>query len=108
MLLPGAMYADAQSYRYLMPLAAIVALSIAAGCAAAWRRNRTAGAVLAGLILFTYAAGEYRWYERLAPEPGDREVLACMSQHGLHIAKADYWLAYKLTFLSAEQVLVLP
>ena len=42
----------------------------------------------------------------MAPE--SRAVLACLNQRGIRRAYADYWLSYKLTFLSGERIIVAP
>jgi hypothetical protein len=102
------MYTDAQSYRYVMPYFGLVALTMAAGCRAVENSRRGAGVLLTVLILSGFLVGEYRWYARLWPEPSDRQIIACLEARGVRVAKADYWIAYRMTFLSDERVLVLP
>ena len=35
-------------------------------------------------------------------------IMECLTQHGIRGAMADYWLSYKLTFLSGETVILAP
>ena len=108
MLLPGGTYADVQSYRYVMPYFGLLAMSVAEGCRILYRANRAAGAIVTSLIFAGFIVGEYRWYSQLHPDSSDRDVIACMRNHGIHTATADYWIAYKTTFIADERVLVLP
>lgn len=47
----------------------------------------------------------------LVPLPGaedERALLARLEQRGIHAAVADYWVAYRMTFLAKERLIVLP
>ena len=108
MLLPGGMLLDVASYRYVMPFFGLAALSAAGGIQVIATRTRVGATVLAALALAGFLLGEYRWYGRLRPEVSDRQIIDCLDQHDLHAATADYWIAYRLTFLSDERLIVAP
>ena len=40
--------------------------------------------------------------------PCDRQVLACLQASGVRGGRADYWLSYRMTFLSQEAIIVAP
>jgi hypothetical protein len=48
------------------------------------------------------------WYRELAPDTQAAAVISCMDRHGLRTAFADYWISYKVTFLTRERVVVAP
>jgi hypothetical protein len=101
-------YIDAQSYRYLMPVHAALPVVYAVGIEAALRTNRMAGVALLAALVSLFAWQQAEWYRRLEP---DREALAivnCLNKSGIRAARADYWLSYKLTFLTGERVIVAP
>jgi len=52
--------------------------------------------------------GDYRSYRLLSQETSDRQIIDCLDEHGLRGATADYWIAYRLTFLSGEHLIVAP
>jgi hypothetical protein len=101
-------YIDAQSYRYLMPVHAALPVVYAVGIEAALRTNRMAGVALLAALVSLFAWQQAEWYRRLEP---DREALAivnCLNKSGIRAARADYWLSYKLTFMTGERVIVAP
>jgi hypothetical protein len=104
-------YHDAQSYRYLMPLYAALPVVLAIGIEemgqwGLWGKLAAASAFAALLTMF--AAQEIAWYRGLAPDTRSQAALACFADNGVRGAFADYWLSYKLTFLSGERVIVAP
>jgi hypothetical protein len=101
-------YFDAQSYRYLMPLHAALPAVYAVGIDSLLRASRAAGVILliAVVGMFTYQQAD--WYRRLQPDVESTTILDCLRGAGVRAAYADYWLSYKLTFLSGEQVIVSP
>jgi hypothetical protein len=106
LLIPGAAYQDAHSNRYVMPFYGLLVLSAAAGLRrlAAWHRG--AAIAVGAACLLAYGMGQYRWYEQRRPDPSDRLIADCLVEHGIHAATADYWVAYRMTFLSDERVIV--
>ncbi len=106
-LLSGA-FVDAQSYRYLMPAAGALAVVLALGVWRLFRWSRLAGAVALAAILGLFGAGQLAWYRQLAPDVRSPELIACLDRAGVRAAVADYWLSYKLTFISGERIIVAP
>jgi hypothetical protein len=108
LVLASGSYTDVQRYRYLMPIFAALPVIYATGVAALWDWHRPAGMALGGALLATFAFQQVMWSRTLGPDRESRAVLACMNQQGIRRAYADYWLSYKLTFLSGETIIVAP
>jgi hypothetical protein len=106
-LISGA-YVDAQSYRYLMPAAGSMAVVLALGVWAIFQRSRMAGAATFVALITLFGWQQRAWYRQLAPDVQSRAILACLDDAGVRVAAADYWLSYKLTFLSGERIIVAP
>jgi hypothetical protein len=107
-VLASGSYSDVQRYRYVMPIFAALPAIYATGVEAAWNWHRPAGMALAGAMLATFALQQMAWSRTLEPDRESRAVLACMDHQGVDRAYADYWLSYKLTFLSGERIIVAP
>jgi hypothetical protein len=103
---PGGVYRDLHSYRHLMPFFGLAALSAASGARFVWARSRRAGALLAAACLCGFLAEDARWLLDLQPDPSDRRLIGCLAANGVHTATADDDLAYRLTFLSDERLIV--
>ena len=101
-------YIDAQSYRYLMPLHAALPVVYAVGIDGTLRSNRIAGVALLTSLLALFALQQATWYQRLEPDREARAIVGCLDRSGIRTAYADYWLSYKLTFLTGERVIVAP
>ena len=101
-------YVDAQSYRYLMPLYAAIPVVLAVGVDRVIQWQRVVGAVVLTGLIGMFAAQEAAWYRRLAPDTKSAAILACLRQSQVRGLFADYWLSYKLTFLSGEAIIVAP
>jgi len=101
-------YSDAQSYRYLMPLYAALPIVYAVGVDGALRANRTLGVTLFAGLLVLFTLEQVDWYRRLEPDRESPAIIACLDRAGVRAAYADYWLAYKLTFLTGERILLAP
>jgi hypothetical protein len=101
-------YVDAQSYRYLMPLYAAVPVVLAIGVDALARRSALTGTAALIALVMSFAAENYSWYERLQPDSVSAAILACLERSGTRAGFADYWLSYKLTFLSGERIIIAP
>jgi hypothetical protein len=106
-LMSGA-FVDAQSYRYLMPMWGALAVVLAVGIWWIFRRSRVAGGVALVATLAIFGSQQRAWHSQLAPDVQSRELLACLDRAGVRLASADYWLSYKLTFLSNERLIVAP
>jgi hypothetical protein len=101
-------YVDAQSYRYLMPMSGALSVVLALGVWRMFERSRVAGAVLLGAILLLFGLEQRAWYRQLVPDGQSAATIACLDRAGVRTASADYWLSYKLTFLTAERIIVTP
>jgi hypothetical protein len=101
-------YIDPQSYRYLVPMYAALPVVYAVGIEGALRLNRIAGLVLLAALVSMFAVQQWDWYRRLEPDREASTIVACLDTTGIRAAHADYWLSYKLTFLTGERVIVAP
>jgi hypothetical protein len=101
-------YIDEQSYRYLMPLHAALPAVYAVGIDSAFRTNRIAGIALLTSLLALFVWQQATWYRRLEPDRESQAIVSCLNRSGVRAAYADYWLSYKLTFLTDERVIIAP
>ncbi len=101
-------YIDAQSYRYLMPMYAALPAVYAVGIDSVWRTSRGAGVVLIAALVLLFAVQQVDWYRRLAPDRETQRIVGCLAEENVRSAYGDYWLAYKITFLTGERVIVSP
>jgi hypothetical protein len=101
-------FIDAQSYRYLMPIFGALPVVLAVAVDEAWRRSIVLAAVMFAAIAGVWAVEQVRWYQRLAPDTKARAAIACLERAGARGVFADYWVSYKLTFLTDERVIVAP
>jgi hypothetical protein len=106
-LISGA-FIDAQSYRYLMPASGALAVVLALGIWTAFQRSRIAGAVLVGAILLLFGLEQRAWYRQLMPDERSASIIRCLDDANVRTAFADYWVSYKLTFLTNERIIVAP
>jgi hypothetical protein len=106
-LVSGA-YVDAQSYRYLMPIAGAVAVVLALGVWRLFQGSHVLGAVALAAIALLFLLEQRAWYRELTPDVQSAALVACLDRGGVRAASADYWLSYKLTFLTAERTIVAP
>jgi hypothetical protein len=108
MLGPGGAFNDIHSYRYLMPFFGLMALSAASAVVAVAARSRAAAALIAAACVASFAVMDVRWFAALHVDGSDREIVKCLEEQGIRAATADYWIAYRLTFLADEAVVVNP
>jgi hypothetical protein len=101
-------YIDAQSYRYLMPIHAALTVVYAVGIDRVYRWNRITGVALLASLVALFALQQADWYRRLEPDREATAIISCLDRSGIRAAYADYWLSYKLTFLTGERVIVAP
>src|SRR5207248_6102048 len=88
MFLASGSYIDAQSYRYLMPIYAALAVIYAVGVDGIWRANRIAGSLMLTLALLIFAAQQIDWYLLLAPDRHSQQTMACADLAGIHGARS--------------------
>jgi hypothetical protein len=99
---------DSQSYRYVIPVYAALAVVVAIGAEEIGSWNTLAGVAALATLLVMGAVEQATWYSRLPPETRSGPIIECLTQHGLKGVMADYWLSYKLTFLSGETLILAP
>jgi hypothetical protein len=66
------------------------------------------GTLLVAAILAVHAWQQVIWYQKLSPDTPSLATLNCLQRHGIKGGFAEYWTAYKLTFLSNETIIVAP
>jgi hypothetical protein len=108
MFLASGSFIDAQSYRYLMPLHAALPVVYAVGIEAVWRASRISGLVLLAALAGVFIVQQADWHRRLQPDRETQRIIECLDDAGVRAAYADYWLSYKLTFLTGERIIVSP
>ena len=101
-------FVDAQSYRYLMPVYGALPVALALGVDCIGSRSKPVAILTLSAILAIFAAQQMAWYWRLRPDTRSPAIIQCLTEHGVRGTRADYWLSYKLTFLSGEQVIIAP
>jgi len=106
-LLSGS-FVDAQSYRYLMPTFGALSVVMAVGVAGTFRWSRAAGVGLLVVLLILFGLEQRHWYQQLPPDTESAAIIRCLDEAGVRTAYADYWLSYKLTFLSGERIIISP
>jgi hypothetical protein len=106
-LLSGA-FIDAQSYRYLMPAYGALAVVFALGIWRIFRWSRVAGAIALAMALTLFALQQRAWYRELTPDTQSAAIINCLDRSGIRAAFADYWISYKLTFLTGERIVIAP
>ena len=116
-LVSGA-YVDTQSYRYLIPWYAGLAVAWAAGslelAAMVPHKPDPTGArtivasIIVAAILAVHAWQQVIWYRKLQPDTQLRALIGCMKENGIRGGYAEYWTAYRLTFLADEELIIAP
>jgi hypothetical protein len=101
-------FVDAQSYRYLMPIMGALAVVLASGVWRIFQRSRVAGAATLAAILTLFGMEQRAWYRQLAPDVKTPALIACLDRLGVRAARTDYWMGYKLTFLTGERIIAIP
>lgn len=105
---PGGAFNDIHSYRYVMPYFGLMALSAASTIRYMAGRSRIFAACTVIVCLGAFAYMNVRWFATLHVDDSDRQIAACLEARGVNAATADYWIAYRLTFLAGERVIVNP
>ncbi len=108
LLTVGGGFQGSSSSRHFMPFWGLIVVSAAEGLAAIWSQRRVAAALLLCASVTVFAVGQYRWYERLRPDPSAHMLIDCLERQGLRVGRADYWIAYRLTFLAQERIIIAP
>ncbi|MCM3879909.1 MAG: hypothetical protein ND807_07365 [Vicinamibacterales bacterium] len=101
-------YLDTQSYRYLVPYYAGLAVALAAGSLALAKGDKNIASIFVGMILVVFALQQFVWYRKLTPDTESARMIECLKKDGIRGGYADYWTSYKLTFLSNEDIILAP
>ena len=59
-------------------------------------------------IIAVHAWQQVIWYQKLQPDTQSFATIECLKRNGIRGGYAEYWTAYKLTFLSHEEIIVAP
>ena len=105
---PGGAFNDIHSYRYVMPYYGLMALSAASTIRFLAARSRLGAACFVIVCLGVFAYMNVRWSATFHVDDSDRQIAACLEARGIRAATADYWIAYRMTFLADERVIVDP
>jgi hypothetical protein len=108
MFVASGSYIDAQSYRYLMPLQTALPVLYAIAVTAVWNRSRWGGVAAAATLIAVFVWQQTAWFQRLEPDRHTALLLRCAEERSIRYARATYWTAYKITFLTDENVIVAP
>jgi hypothetical protein len=60
------------------------------------------------MALTLFGLEQRAWYRGLAPDTRSAAIITCLDRAGVRAAFADYWISYKLTFLTGERIVVAP
>jgi hypothetical protein len=101
-------YIDTQSYRYLIPWYAGLSVAWAAGSLTLALGRQTIASCIVGTIIAVHAWQQVVWYRMLTPDTQSLATIECLKRHRIRGGYADYWTAYKLTFLSKEEIVIAP
>ncbi len=108
LFLASGAYLDTQSYRYLIPWYAGLAVAWAAGSLALAGQRKPIATAIVGAILAIHAWQQVIWYQKLTPDVQSISTIACLERNGIRGGFADYWTAYKITFLAHEAIVIAP
>ena len=108
LFLASGAYLDTQSYRYLVVWYAGLVVAWAAGSLALSGGRPAVAAALVGAIMAVHAWQQIVWFRKLSPDTQSVATLECLKRNGIKGGFAGYWTAYKLTFLSNEEIIVAP
>jgi hypothetical protein len=72
------------------------------------RKSVAAAAVTFFIIVGVCGVQQVQWFQRLVPDTKSADAIACLRAAGARGALADYWMSYKLTFLTDEGLIVAP
>ncbi|HUP41270.1 MAG TPA: hypothetical protein VM115_14195 [Vicinamibacterales bacterium] len=108
-LLSGACL-DTQSHRYLIPWYAGLSVAWAVGSLELTRtvRARYLASAMVGAIIAVHAWQQVAWYQKLQPDIQTLATIDCLKRQGIRGGYADYWTAYKMTFLAHEDIVIAP
>lgn len=118
LFLASGAYLDTQSYRYFVPWYAGLSVAWAAGSYAlasmvrlkpgtAHYRPAIASAIVAAIV-GVHVWQQVIWYRKLQPDTQSLATIDCLTRNEIRGGYAEYWTAYKLTFLARESIIIAP
>jgi len=108
LFIAGGAYLDTQSYRYLVPWYAGLAVAWSGGSLALAGGRRTIATVIVASIVLVHGWQQVVWYRRLQPDVQSPALIECLTRNGIRGGYAEYWTSYKLTFLAGEAIIIAP
>ena len=108
LFLASGAYLDTQSYRYLIPWYAGLAVAWAVGSLALARGRKALATGVVAAIVAVHAWQQVIWYQKLQPDTQSFATVDCLKRHGIRGGFAEYWTAYKLTFVAQEEIIIAP
>ena len=64
--------------------------------------------ILVATIVAVHAWQQVAWYRKLQPDTQSLATIDCLRRNGIRGGYAEYWTAYKLTFLAREEIIIAP
>ena len=118
LFLASGAYLDTQSYRYFIPWYAGLSVAWAAGSLCVGRHGAAeaetahyrpviASAIVAAIV-GVHVWQQVIWYRKLQPDTQSLATIDCLKRNGIRGGYAEYWTAYKLTFLAQESIVIAP
>lgn len=108
LFLASGAYIDTQSYRYFIPWYAGLSTAWAAGSLMLARGRKAIATAIIAAILAVHAWQQVIWYQKLQPDTQSLATVECLKGKGIRGGYAEYWTAYKLTFLAQENIVITP
>jgi hypothetical protein len=108
LFLASGAYLDTQSYRYLIPWYAGLAVAGAVGSLTLARGRCAVATAIVAAIAGVHLWQQTIWYQKLQPDTQSAATIACLERKGIRGGYAEYWTAYKLTFVAQEAIIIAP
>ncbi len=108
LFLASGAYLDTQSYRYFIPWYAGLSVAWAVGSLALARERHAIASIIVAAIIGVHAWQQAIWYQKLQPDTQSLATLDCLKRNGIRGGFAEYWTAYKLTFIAQEEIVIAP
>jgi hypothetical protein len=115
LVLGSGAYLDTHSYRYFIPWYAGLSIAWAVGSFALAQTVRLKpdtthylASVIVAAIIGVHAWQQIVWYQKLQPDTQSVATIECLQRNGIRGGYAEYWTAYKLTFLAREEIIIAP
>ena len=115
LFLASGAYLDTQSYRYFIPWYAGLSGAWAVGSLVLAQTARLKpdttyylASIIVAAIVGVHVWQQVIWYQKLQPDTQSLATIECLTRNGIRGGYAEYWTAYKLTFLAQEEIVIAP